>query len=779
MSLTMGSLYAIMAFVGVAVAGVVLNRNRATKRKEHVDTNFSVLLIFFICFCLADGIWGLFFTGEGKTHVELFGMALSTEASWWGYYLATYAFHLMSALSAFVWSGYLCNFTGLKGATRNTMTVLRVLLLAPQIVILVSNIWTGNMFVIKMIPFLSYITMPLRTVLFWCQFANYVICAICIIVLIIAVRDSEKRRLYSTAMVFTAVPLLAGVLQLLWPDAPMYSVGFTVSAVTIYSFNITTQREKYLTRLMQKENDKLLGIASGLSEDAQIILHVDMTTNEYEAYGRTGDKLVQMRGGEDFFNEQMPNIRSLVVEEDCETLLAAISKDNILRELADKQSFSHTYRQRLGGDVRYCQLKVIRSAEKDGQDRILIGAFDDDARIRAEMEQQEQLRTAREAAEQASQAKTNFLFNMSHDIRTPMNAILGFTQMAEKHPGDPEKVAEDLAKVRTAGNHLLSIINDILDMSRIESGKVQLEEKPVSLDKSFGDLLAIVNPMAAAKDITLVWEGERPEHDLIYADEMHLNRVFMNILTNAVKYTPAGGRIACMAEEFENELPGCVDFRFTFRDNGIGMSEEYLKHIFETFSRERNTTTSGIQGTGLGMAITKALVDLMKGSIIIESKEGEGTTVILYFTFKLADAVEQQRGDAPMDTEFLRGKRVLLVEDNELNREIATDTLEDMGVVVDEAEDGTVAVEKCRELDLSKPYDFILMDVQMPIMDGYTATAEIRKMPDPYFAGVPIIAMTANVFAEDMKRSEEAGMNAHLGKPIDLPKMVATLRDLL
>ena len=399
--------------------------------------------------------------------------------------------------------------------------------------------------------------------------------------------------------------------------------------------------------------------------------------------------------------------------------------------------------------------------------------------------QEEELEKAKLAAEAANHAKSTFLFNMSHDIRTPMNAIIGFNNMAKRNLDDPEKLRDCLDKTGVASEHLLSILNDVLDMSRIESGKVTIDEQPVLLTKCGEDLMLLVSELAKQKNIRLhVDETQKINGLRVYADEMRMNRIFMNIFSNAVKYSPNGSDIFFTVRELPCDEAGKITLESVIRDTGIGMSEEFLAHIFEAFTRENTATVSGIQGTGLGMAITKSLVDLMDGDIDIQSKQGVGTTVTLRFSFRLAEAedvtADEDREEASL--ELLKGRHVLLAEDNELNREIACDLLDEYEMLVDEAEDGTVAVQKFADslhIDAPYRYDVVLMDVQMPRMDGYQATAELRRLEAPLGIHTPIIAMTANAFAEDRQNSLNAGMDAHLSKPIEVPKLLEALKSYL
>ena len=528
-------------------------------------------------------------------------------------------------------------------------------------------------------------------------------------------------------------------------------------------------------------------------------------------------------------------------------------------------------------------------------------------------EQNRKLEIALQHEGAANRAKREFLFNMSHDIRTPMNAIIGFTSLAATHIDNREQVLDYLKKISTSSQHLLSLINDVLDMSRIESGKVKIEEKAVHLPDLVHDVRSIIQPNVAAKRLSLFIDTMDIEDEDIITDPLRLNQILLNILSNAIKFTPTGGMISIRIAQKNGAPKGCVCYEFRIKDNGIGMSEEFQKHIFEEFSREESSTVSGIQGTGLGMSITKNIVDLMGGTIALTSEPGKGTEFIVTLCFTrsgqkaepkqlpqleglralVADddtntclnvstmlskigmrpewtisgkeavirtkyAVEQ--GDAfsvyiidwlipdmngieivrqirkvignrcpiiiltaydwadiedearaagvtafcekplflselrrvlaePFRAEpasepaqptaaDLKGKKLLLVEDNELNREIALEILKEAGFVVDTAEDGAVAVQKIKQAAPGQ-YDLILMDIQMPNLDGYEATRQIRALPDAEKANIPIFAMTANAFEEDRQNALEAGMNGHIAKPLDVPHLLRVLADAL
>ncbi len=607
-----------------------------------------------------------------------------------------------------------------------------------------------------------------------------------------------------------------------------------------------------------------------------------------------------------------------VLPEDRQYLSEALALDTILEKLKTSTEYSGSYRVIVDGDTHTYQFICAVHLEMHGNIRnrgsfFLMGFRNIDEIVFREQEQKAILETALEDAQHASAAKTTFLNNMSHDIRTPMNAIIGFTSLAVSHINNQKQVEGYLGKILTSSKHLLSLINDILDMSRIESGKVKIEENEASLPEIMHDLKTIVQADVKSKQLSFHVDTLDVTNETIICDKLRLNQVLLNILSNAMKYTGPGGTVSLRIIQTEDAPDGYASYEFRIKDTGIGMSKEFLKHVFEPFEREQTTTVSGIQGTGLGLAITKNIVDMMNGTITVTSEEGKGSEFVVSFQFRVKDDLDDTeyvekladmralvvdddintctsvskmlssfgmrpdwttRGEegviraefaleqndpfkvilidwllpdlngvetarrlrrivgeetiiilltaydwsdieaeakeagvtafcskplflselrdiltAPYreieetenqdaSTQFLLGKKVLLVEDNELNQEIAKTILEEAGLVIDTADDGIEAVEIMKNAN-ANTYDLILMDIQMPIMDGYTATRTIRAMDDPAKANIPIVAMTANAFDEDRKLAFDAGMNGHVPKPFDISKLMETLKIVL
>lgn len=384
-------------------------------------------------------------------------------------------------------------------------------------------------------------------------------------------------------------------------------------------------------------------------------------------------------------------------------------------------------------------------------------------------------------AESANRAKTTFLNNMSHDIRTPLNAITGFNRLAMKEVGkDEEKVKDYLQKVARSSDSLLTIINDILEISRIESGRISLSDNRDDILHSFDGIDSILLEMASNANVDLSFEYGNIRDRYITCDVVQVNRILTNLISNAIKYTPAGGWIKVRCEQEGRDSEGRGLYRYSVKDNGIGITEEFKKNLFKPFSREQSSTVSKIQGTGLGLAMCKDLAELMGGTISCESKQGEGSLFTVVLPFKLRNIQEhdvtETKAEDQKDISF-KGKKILLVDDNELNREIATAILEEYGLLITAADDGDVAAEIIGNAK-SGDFDLILMDIQMPRVDGFEATRRIRALGTE-ISRIPIVAMTANAFEEDRKAALEAGMDGHLAKPIDTDKLTGTLARFL
>ncbi len=670
-------------------------------------------------------------------------------------------------------------------------------------------------------------------------------------------------------------------------------------------------------KLKEKENERRqMEMIHALSIDYNLVCFFDLSTGMGMPL-RMGDNCYMYKSafsGEISLEESMRGyIDKFVYEEDKDMLRHVFSQDSLRKELTEDKVYHINYRVIQDGEMKYYQMKAVRAGAWTDVKGIVLGFRSVDAEIKNEMEQKGLLEDALMQANRANKAKSMFLSNMSHDIRTPMNAIVGFTALALTHIDRKEQVEEYLGKIMTSGNHLLSLINDVLDMSRIESGKMHLEEKPCRLSEILHGLRNIVQADIHSKQLDLYIDTVDVIDEDICCDKLRLNQVLLNLLSNAIKYTGAGGTISMRLIEKAGASSGYANYEFRIKDTGIGMSEEFVSHIFEPFEREKNTTHSGVQGTGLGMAITKNIVDMMNGSIQVKSEQGMGSEFIVNFTFRLnaeakevkeipqlwnlkalvvdddfntCDSVSYMLEQVGMRAEWtLSGKeavlrtrqavsrgagysvyiidwmlpdmngievtrrirketgedtpiivltaydwadieeeakeagvtafcskplflselrsclnsivnvsdedenkgnmtvdfeagRILLAEDNELNQEIAVEILGDAGFTTEVAPNGQIAVDMLKK---SEPgyYQVVLMDVQMPVMNGYEAVREIRNFENKKLASIPILAMTANAFEEDKQEALRCGMNDHIAKPINVKVLFETLKKVL
>ena len=535
------------------------------------------------------------------------------------------------------------------------------------------------------------------------------------------------------------------------------------------------------------QDQKRLRVIDALGHAYSSISLVNIKTEEIEIVKASKSMKPDQKGDMLSKAHQEELIRQVIAEPFQKAYREFISMSTVAKRLEKREMLSFTAQT---VDERWLTMIIVpQGYDKNGKlCTVLVANRDATEEKEREIEQDKNLRNALAAAEHANKAKTVFLNNMSHDIRTPMNAIIGFTALATAHIDNTELVLDYLKKIHTSGQHLLSLINDVLDMSRIESGSVEIEYAAVHLPDILNDLKTIIQGSSYSRQQKLSIDTQDILYEDIITDKLRLTQVLLNISSNAVKFTPAGGRISICVSEKPCNRDGFATVIFRVKDNGNGMSQEFRKHVFDSFSREHTVTENGIGGSGLGMAIAKNIVDMMGGTIQVESEVGKGTEFTGAFECKIAGAaVKQEPAPEPGDliksenqkpqTESKRsykGKKALLVEDNELNREIATAILEEIGLDVDIAEDGTDAVNMMSSAE-GRKYDLIFMDIQMPKMDGYTATREIRTLDDLKCANIPIIAMTANAFEEDRKKAIKAGMNGHIAKPISADAILENL----
>lgn len=547
----------------------------------------------------------------------------------------------------------------------------------------------------------------------------------------------------------------------------------------VFLVDATEKRDQLLREraLINQEHLRRLEVIEGLSVNYESIFYLDMEDERIRPY-RLSSRT------EMIFNdlEAMPYgdclssyIELWVHEEDRAQVAEETSPESVRRKLTGDLTFYLNYRVVEGGEVEYLQVRFVNVGRKDRASQVVLGCRRVDEELRREMEQKQLLEEALHNANSSIVAKNTFLSNMSHDMRTPLNAIFGFTALARHNLNSPEAVAGYLDRIESSSRQLLDMIDKVLKLSWIDSSEAKAEEVPFSLWEALNDVYTFLLPQAEEKGLDFTLDCSQVTHDAVLGDQEKLGQLIMYLVNNAVTYTRAGGSVQLTAMEQETLPNHCAVYRLAVRDTGIGISEEFLRQIFEPFTRERNTTLSGVHGVGLGLTIAKDLAELLGGSIEVDSAVGRGSTFTVTLRLRLR---EEQRAQAPQEAGNASCRNILLAEDNEINREIAESILLEAGFSVKSVEDGAAALEAVRS---SPPgtYDLVLMDIQMPVMNGWQAAEAIRALPDPALARIPIVALSANVFESDIQRSMDAGMEAHLAKPIDVPGLLRTIRALV
>ena len=528
------------------------------------------------------------------------------------------------------------------------------------------------------------------------------------------------------------------------------------------------QRTSEEFRLAAAERMTYEKVAQALAGDYIGIYIVDPDTEKFVEYSATEeyDKLGVEKSGENFFSLSRKNMERLIFSEDRERFMGTFCKEKVMSILERDGSFTMKYRLLAGKTPFWVSMKATLLQDEDRR-HLIIGLNNIDAQMKRELEYRQHVAEAR------TKARNDFLANMSHDIRTPMNAIVGYTNIARDHIDEPETVTNALEKIGSSSHFLLSLINDILDISKIESGKMQINRAPCDLRDIFRRIEDITVLQARNKSLVITYRHDSVVHCRVNADELRIEQVLVNIVSNAIKYTPEGKTVDLIAEE-EPAEGNRYHYRFIVRDTGIGISEDYLPHLFESFTREEKTTVNRIQGTGLGLAITAKVVEMMGGAISVKSTVGEGSE----FTVDLElESLEEQRTEESVSGAVdFSGCRILLVEDNDINAEIACMILSQYGITVERAENGQAGLEQVQK-HAGGYYDAVLMDIQMPVMNGYESARAIRTLEGTYYQALPIIAMSANAYDEDVKACMEAGMNAHIAKPFSPDALVKLLHE--
>ena len=508
------------------------------------------------------------------------------------------------------------------------------------------------------------------------------------------------------------------------------------------------------------------------------ISSLNLKTERIELVKSSRTSAMDVEGDSGDWYPQFQIIKEVIAEPFVQKYMDFFDIKTMAARLRNKESMSDEFMKKDG--TWFLSMVVPQIYDADGNVTSVLFANRDvtDEKIR-ELRQEKELREAKLKAESANHAKSSFLFNMSHDIRTPMNAIIGYAELASRHLEDTAKLDRYLEKIQVCGEELLSLLNNVLNLARIENNKIEMEYTVSNVCESFENYVTMFQQQAESKNQTLSLT-EQIMYPYVYMDAPHLSEICLNIISNAIKYTNDGGTISCNVSQTASEKEDWCNLIITVTDNGIGMSEEFQKHVFETFERERNSTFNHIEGSGIGMGITKKLVELMGGTIEVKSKQDEGSAFTVTIPCRKASEEDflVKKNNNLRDKNCLGGVRILLVEDNEINREIAIELLTEEGCIVETACDGLTCIDMIEKAEADY-YKIVLMDIQMPIMNGYDAASIIRKLKDTKKSRLPIIAMTADAFAEDVNKALSAGMNDHVAKPIDMNILVPIMMKYL
>lgn len=569
----------------------------------------------------------------------------------------------------------------------------------------------------------------------------------------------------------------------------LYNMRFTLliiggALIIVIVFVLFHKSKTRIKREASHKEQEILRILAALSDDYSAIYFTDLDTDHCTIIRFPDDGLSEIYKKEKHSEAMELYLHDMVAPEYHDAIRPYCDTKNIIKRFKEEKAFYIRYQVLpTKRNTTYYEMCFVNVSE-DGKNKMVFGIRCVDELVNAEKKQRQILEDALKSANRANAAKSDFLSMMSHDIRTPMNAIIGMTAIASAHAEEPDRVRDSLGKIASSSQYLLSLINDVLDMSKIESGKFKLAQENFDLSVLLNELIEMIQPQIKQHKHTLTVDIKNIRHNEVIGDKLRIQQVFMNLMSNAIKYTPNGGKISFSVNERKISKKAAACFEFVFKDNGIGMSEELVEHVFEPFVRAEDLRISKTQGTGLGLPITRNIIQMMNGSIEVKSELKKGSTFFVTIFLLLQDKTKtDDRSDNSSDmnkihTSDFSGKHILLVEDNDLNREIAKEIFEMSGLTVDEAEDGQIAFEKFADSD-DGYYDMIFMDIQMPNLNGYDATRAIRNLKYPYAENIPIVAMTANAFVEDIKASEAAGMNAHLSKPIDFAKLNQILEKYL
>lgn len=756
--------YYVISIIGIVVH-LIINFELFFKRVDQMGKShkaYRVFLFSALAYYVVDIFWGVF-SYMGNTRLL---------------YIDTGIYYLVLTISIICWFKYISAYLKFGRLFDKLTNIVGASFMVAEVVLLVANHFSNILF-----SFTSdgtYHGYHGRYIALTIQFVLYMVVAI--YTTVIAFRSYNRyRRRYITIAVYGYVTMVALFVQTLFPMLPVYSMGLMIGTCLLHVFVVEDEKADFRQEISNNQrsiieqvrkiaeyNDIIAAVGLGvwhiyLKDDKEPRMQVNDKMRELLGIGKD-EKLTE----EEMYHRWYDRIDPSAIE----------SVNDSVQEMKHGRFSENTYiwNHPTLGD-RYVRCGGNSEMAPDGT-CILSGCHADVTEIVINEEKQKaDLAAAKQAAEAASQAKSQFLFNMSHDIRTPMNAIIGFSELMEKQIENKDVALDYLGKIKSSSDFLLSLINNDLEMARIESGRVTVDETLIKVDGMNNGLIDVFAERMKQKNITFECDIDVTS-EYLYLDKVKVNEVLFNLIGNAYKFTPEGGKIIYSVKESPSKKEGYGDFVVKVIDNGIGMSKDFLPHVFEVFSRERTSTETRQEGSGLGLAIVKKLVELMGGTIEVDSEPGKGSTFTMTVSYRIGAAADYTETSYKLDNSLISGKRVLVAEDNELNAEIILEMLADVGISADRARDGVECITMLQKSD-GGPYDLILMDVQMPNLDGYSATRHIRTMDNKTLANIPIIAMTANAFEEDKQNALNAGMSSHLAKPILMEDLVYVLSEVL
>ncbi len=744
---------------------------RSKKRDLYVD-----IMIIGMIYLALDMLWGVIYD-------DLLPIPVAIQKFIYAGYYAS------SSILTYRWFVYV---EFMQDSVFHNNPIVKQLVKLPTIfVVAVSflSIWTGTFFSITADG--TYVRGSWYPIQLALTYGYLIFSAAKVAFRMLSTRDFEKQNTYLIMLSYFIFPVVFGILQIVNQDMPYLCIGIALATFQTYLFhvNFEMERERSIRKIHSLSrlfiSTYYLNLQTGRREylSNEMEMHMSYLTGEF-----------YKTAPQDYEESIHVYTETYVHAEDKELYRTMCDREYMKKHLSpDKLFYLFNYRQVVDGVEKWYRMHIIAASftPQEEVSRVVMAVMDVDTQVRKNISQKAAIEEALIQAENANRSKSAFLSNMSHDIRTPMNAIIGFTNLAQSHIGEQDVVKGYLEKIHSASGHLLSLINDILDMSRIESGKIQIEEDETAISDIIRDVQNMIQPMAEEAKQEFIIETNIV-NNFVYTDKLRIKQILINLLGNAIKFTPEGGKIWLKIQQEPIAPEGYGVYVFKVRDTGVGIAPEFQDKVFQAFEREKTSTVSGIQGTGLGLAITKSIVEMAGGKISVTSEVNEGTEFVVKIVFLLQDVEENYMSGQELEQmriqeedlknkqrkELFAGRRVLLVEDNDLNREIARALLADEGLIVEEAVNGQIAFDKVRQ---SNPgdYDLILMDIQMPIMNGYEATKQIRSLSNKFLANTPIVAMTANAFEDEKKRALSCGMNGHIAKPIDVTVLFETIKQII